>query len=48
MPYNTAYDPVSNVKIVSGATAYTNPVSNFPLFFGYIHPYILVRIYLIP
>ena len=47
MPYNKAYDPVSNIKIVSGATAYTDPVSNFifilrihgALYFGKDTPY---------
>ena len=31
MPYNTAYNPVSNIKVVSGAIAYTDPVTNFTL-----------------
>ena len=28
MPYNTAYNPVSNIKVVLGATTYTDPVSD--------------------
>ena len=29
MPYNAAYNPVSNIKVVSDAIAYTDPVTNF-------------------
>ena len=36
MPYNTAYNPVSNIKVLSGATMYTGPVSNFT-FILWIH-----------
>ena len=36
MPYNAAYDPVSNIKDVSGATIYTDPVSDFT-FILWIH-----------
>ena len=36
MPYNAAYDPVSNIKDVSGTTIYTDPVSNFT-FILWIH-----------
>ena len=36
MPYNIAYDPVSNIKVVSDATVYTDPVSNFAFMF-WIH-----------
>ena len=28
MPYNNKYDPISDVKVISGATAYTDPTSN--------------------
>ena len=31
MTYNTAYNHVSNIKVVSGAIAYTDPVTNFTL-----------------
>ena len=34
--YNTAYDPVSNIKVASGATAYTDPVTNYT-FILWIH-----------
>ena len=36
MPYNAAYNPVSNIKIVSGTIAYIDPVSNFT-FILWIH-----------
>ena len=28
IPYNNKYEPISNVKVISGATVYTNPTSN--------------------
>ena len=28
MPYNAKYDPIPDVKVISGATAYTHPDSN--------------------
>ena len=29
IPYNNKYDHMYDVKVISGATAYTNPTSNF-------------------
>ena len=48
MPYNTVYDSVSNIKVVSGVTAYTDPVSNYTYILWIHEALFLVRICLIP